>query len=45
LLDGTAASGGYFIGSSGMTGPDIPPENAIAWIEEAKEYGRRFATI
>ncbi|MFH1676931.1 MAG: uroporphyrinogen decarboxylase family protein [bacterium] len=42
LLDGTAHGGGYFIGSSGMTGPDIPPENAIAWIEEAREYGRKF---
>ena len=42
LLDGAAKSGGYFIGSSGMAGPDIPPENAIAWIEEAREYGRKF---
>jgi len=45
LLDQTADGGRYFIGSSGMTGPDIPPENAIAWIEEAKEYGRRFGDI
>ncbi len=44
LLDGAAPDGGYFIGSSGMTGPDIPPENAVAWIEEAREYGQRFGT-
>lgn len=43
LLDGAAPGGGYFIGSSGMTGPDVPAENAIAWIEEAKEYGKKFA--
>ena len=42
LMDGTAPGGGYLIGSSGMTGPDIPPENAIAWIEEAKKYGEKF---
>ena len=39
LIDGAASGGGYFIGSSGMTGPDIPPENALAWIDEAKIYG------
>ena len=39
LIDGASPGGGYFIGSSGMCGPDIPPENAIAWVEEAKSYG------
>ncbi len=36
LIRACGAGGGYFIGSSGMCGPDIPPENALAWIEEAK---------
>jgi len=44
LLDGTKGRG-YFIGSSGMTGPDIPPENALAWIDEAKEYGRKSGNL
>jgi uroporphyrinogen decarboxylase len=38
LLDSTSRGGGYFIGSSGMCGPDIPMENALAWIDEAKSY-------
>ncbi len=42
LLDAAAPGGGYFIGSSGMCGPDIPPGNAVAWIEEAAEYGKKF---
>jgi uroporphyrinogen decarboxylase len=37
LIDSTSAGGGYFIGSSGMCGPDIPLENALAWIDEAKK--------
>lgn len=45
LLDACGPGGGYFIGSSGMCGPDIPPENAIAWIEEAREYGKRFGRM
>ncbi len=45
LLDGTAEGERYFIGSSGMCGPDIPAENAIAWIEEAGEHGRRFGNV
>ena len=44
LLDGAIVGGGYFIGSSGMTGHDIPAENAIAWIDEAKKYGEKFGT-
>jgi uroporphyrinogen decarboxylase len=42
LIDGAAPGGGYFMGSSGMTGPDIPARNALAWIDEAKRYGQRF---
>jgi len=45
LLDAAAPGGGYFIGSTGMCGPDIPAENAVAWIEEAKEYGVRFGSL
>jgi len=45
LLDGAAPGGGYFVGSSGMCGPDVPADNAIAWIEEAKEYGKKFGTL
>jgi len=44
LLDGTGGKG-YFIGSSGMTGPDIPPENALAWIYEAAEYGKKWGEL
>ncbi len=45
LLDGAAPGGGFFIGSTGMCGPDVPSENAIAWIEEAAEYGKKFGTV
>jgi uroporphyrinogen decarboxylase len=45
LLDGAADGGGFFIGSSGMCGPDIPLENAIGWINEASEYGKRYGSV
>lgn len=38
LLNEAAKGGGYFIGSSGMCGPDIPVENALAWIDEVKKF-------
>jgi len=40
LIDDAAYDGGYFLGSSGMCGPDIPLQNALAWIDEAKNYGK-----
>jgi len=45
LLDGAAPGGGYFIGSTGMCGPDVPAENAVAWIEEAAGYGEKYGMV
>ena len=32
--------GGHFIGSSGQIGPGVPLENALAFFEACREYGR-----